>query len=97
MAEFHRAINEATDRLTIAQSTAFALTLTTSGRTCRDDGPDPLVQRCEELYAGIEAAAGRLANAARELEILQGEGDEATTTKSQSYLGTRTPGGRRSR
>ena len=86
LAEFHRAINEATDRLTIAQSTAFALTLTTSGRTCRDEGPDPLVQRCQELYAGIEAAAGRLANVTRELEVLQNQGEEATSTKSQSYL-----------
>ena len=86
LAEFHRAINEATDRLTIAQSTAFALTLTTSGRTCRDEGPDPLVQRCQELYAGIEAASGRLANVARELEVLQNQGEEATSTKSQSYL-----------
>ena len=57
LAELHRAIDGATDRLTIAQSAVLALGLTTSGRPCRDVGPDLLVHRCQELSARIVAAA----------------------------------------
>ena len=86
LAELHRAIDEATDRLTIAQSAVLALGLTTSGRPCRDVGPDLLVHRCQELSARIVAAAGRLDIAVRELEVLQSQGDETTPDRSQSYL-----------